>query len=96
MATNSTFRILDSVEIAMRDGSNLRANVWLPDETGQWPVLLQRTPYRKDDAVSTLDFLAALPAAVPRTGPSPRLPTRQKTAPILSLGCASRAFAMAK
>ena len=60
MATNSTFRILDSVEIAMRDGSNLRANVWLPDETGQWPVLLQRTPYRKDDAFSTLDFLAAL------------------------------------
>ena len=60
MATNSTFRVLDSVEIAMRDGSNLRANVWLPDEAGQWPVLLQRTPYQKDDAFSTLDFLAAL------------------------------------
>jgi hypothetical protein len=60
MGTNGTFRIVDSVEIAMRDGSNLRANVWLPDGTGQWPVLLQRTPYQKDDAFSTLDFLAAL------------------------------------
>jgi putative CocE/NonD family hydrolase len=60
MATNRAFRVLDSVEIAMRDGTNLRATVWLPDETGQWPVLLQRTPYRKDDAFSTLDFLAAL------------------------------------
>lgn len=65
MSTNGTFRILDSVEIAMRDGTILRANVWLPGETGQWPVLLQRTAYRKDDAfgtqyISALEFMAAL------------------------------------
>jgi putative CocE/NonD family hydrolase len=65
MVTNGTFRIFDSVEIAMRDGTILRANVWLPGESGRWPVLLQRTAYRKDDAfgtqyISAMEFLAAL------------------------------------
>ncbi|WP_268904438.1 CocE/NonD family hydrolase [Devosia aurantiaca] len=65
MSTTGTFRILDSVEIPMRDGTILRANVWLPGEAGNWPVLLQRTAYRKDDAfgtqyISALEFMAAL------------------------------------
>jgi putative CocE/NonD family hydrolase len=65
MSTNTSFRILDSVEIAMRDGTILRANAWLPGDEGAWPVLLQRTAYRKDDAfgtqyISALEFMAAL------------------------------------
>jgi len=65
MSTTGTFRILDSVEIPMGDGTILRANVWLPAEAGEWPVLLQRTAYRKDDAfgtqyISALEFMAAL------------------------------------
>ncbi len=60
-----SFRLLDSVETTMRDGCVLRADLWLPDGDGPWPVILQRTPYRKEDAfgthyISALDFRAAL------------------------------------
>ena len=34
--------------IAMRDGTKLAANVYLPEGTGPWPVILTRTPYLKD------------------------------------------------
>ncbi len=49
----------------MRDGTVLRADVWLPAGAGPWPVLLQRTPYRKEDVFGTqyiaaLEFRAAL------------------------------------
>lgn len=37
------------VAIPMRDGTILRANVWRPP-SGRHPVLLQRTPYDKDDS----------------------------------------------
>jgi hypothetical protein len=65
MSPSNCFRILDSVEIAMRDGAILRANAWLPGKEGAWPVLLQRTAYRRDDAfgtqyISALEFMAAL------------------------------------
>ena len=65
MTTSKAFRILDSVETAMRDGCVLRADIWLPDGEGPWPVLLQRTPYRKEDAfgtqyISAMDFRTAL------------------------------------
>lgn len=60
-----TFRILDGVETAMRDGCVLRGDVWLPDGEGPWPVLLQRTPYRREDVhgaqyISALEFQQAL------------------------------------
>ncbi len=35
------------VEVAMRDGTVLRADIYRPDATGKYPVLLQRTPYAK-------------------------------------------------
>lgn len=65
MTTSKAFRILDSVETPMRDGCVLRADIWLPEGEGPWPVLLQRTPYRKEDAfgtqyISAMDFRAAL------------------------------------
>jgi putative CocE/NonD family hydrolase len=65
MTTSKAFRILDSIETPMRDGCVLRADIWLPDGKGPWPVLLQRTPYRKEDAfgtqyISVMDFRAAL------------------------------------
>jgi putative CocE/NonD family hydrolase len=49
----------------MRDGTILRADIWLPGGDGAWPVLLQRTAYRKEDAfgaqyISGLEFMAAL------------------------------------
>ena len=33
---------------AMRDGTKLAANVFLPEGRGPWPVILTRTPYLKD------------------------------------------------
>ncbi|UXN75043.1 CocE/NonD family hydrolase [Devosia sp. A8/3-2] len=65
MAPQAAFAILDSVEIPMRDGTILRADIWLPDHREARPVLLQRTAYRKEDAfgtqyISALDFRAAL------------------------------------
>ena len=36
------------VEVPMRDGVRLRANVYRPATEGRWPVLLTRLPYGKD------------------------------------------------
>jgi predicted acyl esterase len=36
------------VEVPMRDGVKLSANVFLPSRTGRFPVILNRTPYVKD------------------------------------------------
>ncbi len=36
---------LIDVKVLMRDGVRLSADVYLPREEGQWPVILERTPY---------------------------------------------------
>jgi putative CocE/NonD family hydrolase len=59
MTARRIFTVLDSVPIPMRDGTLLQADVWLPDESGAWPVLLQRTPYRREE-VSVTQRIAAL------------------------------------
>ncbi len=38
-------RSLIDVKVPMRDGVRLSADVYLPREEGQWPVILERTPY---------------------------------------------------
>ncbi len=43
-------KILWDVEVPMRDGINLAANVYFPEGEGPFPVLLNRTPYVKDTA----------------------------------------------
>src|SRR5688572_26169194 len=35
-------------KVAMRDGVNLAMNIFLPEGSGPFPVVLQRTPYGKD------------------------------------------------
>ena len=42
-----------NVPVKMRDGVILRADIYRPTADGKFPVLLQRTPYNKDDG---LDF----------------------------------------
>ena len=45
--TEDVFRNLvieRDLEVPMRDGTTLRADVYRPAE-GRWPVLLKRTPY---------------------------------------------------
>ena len=36
-----------NVEVVMRDGTILRADIWRPDSDGKFPVLVERTPYSK-------------------------------------------------
>jgi len=36
-----------NVEVVMRDGTVLRADIWRPDADGKFPVLIERTPYGK-------------------------------------------------
>jgi putative CocE/NonD family hydrolase len=65
MIATGSFRLLDSVAVRMRDGTVLRTDIWLPGDEGSWPVLLQRTPYGKDDPfiaqhIANLNFRAAL------------------------------------
>src|SRR5258708_32008898 len=40
-----------NVAVKMRDGVTLRADVYRPKADGQFPVLLQRTPYDKNNGV---------------------------------------------
>ncbi len=43
-------RVLRHVAVPMRDGTTLRADVYLPDrEDGPWPTVVEYLPYRKDD-----------------------------------------------
>ena len=51
------FRIDTNVEMPMRDGTILRADVWRPDDDQPHPALIMRTPYQKEE--STSDFLRA-------------------------------------
>ncbi|MEM7542460.1 MAG: CocE/NonD family hydrolase [Pseudomonadota bacterium] len=37
-----------NVAITMRDGTTLRGDVYRPNDSGKYPVLLQRTPYNKE------------------------------------------------
>ena len=36
-----------NLDVPMRDGTILRADLWRPDADGQFPVLIERTPYGK-------------------------------------------------
>ncbi|CUR56713.1 X-Pro dipeptidyl-peptidase-like protein [metagenome] len=50
------------VAVPMRDGTNLRADIYRPAGEGPWPVLLQRTPYGKSSPFQglVLDAVAAV------------------------------------
>jgi putative CocE/NonD family hydrolase len=51
------------VEVPMRDGTVLRADVWRPAQEGRWPVLLQRTPYDRSLSLIATAGLEPLRAA---------------------------------
>jgi putative CocE/NonD family hydrolase len=54
--------IESDVEVPMRDGTRLRADVYRPAQ-GRWPVLVQRTPYGKQTMAGTFPLLDPLRAA---------------------------------
>jgi uncharacterized protein len=43
-------KIMMDVNVTMRDGINLAANIYLPEGNGPFPVVLNRTPYIKDSS----------------------------------------------
>lgn len=53
MATG--FRVDKNVEVAMRDRTVLRGDVWRPDDATSHPALVLRTPYQKERAASSGD-----------------------------------------
>jgi uncharacterized protein len=52
-----------NVEIPLRDGVQLRADVYRPDDTSSHPVLLARLPYNKDLSLISLSLLSPIRAA---------------------------------
>ena len=49
-SANPEFTVLRDVPQTMRDGTVLRADVYLPKGKGPFPALLERTPYSKDNS----------------------------------------------
>src|SRR3990172_7858482 len=51
--TASTFgvQVQRQVMIPMRDGTKLAADLYLPDAPGKYPVVVERTPYNREDSV---------------------------------------------
>ena len=52
-----------NVEIPLRDGVKLRADIYRPDDTNKHPVLLARLPYSKDLSPISLSLLSPIRAA---------------------------------
>jgi putative CocE/NonD family hydrolase len=50
-ADHYTVTYESDVVVTMRDGVKLRADIYRPNTEGKFPVLLQRTPYNKDNDV---------------------------------------------
>ena len=46
-AAEAKIRVLPNISVPMRDGTILAADVYLPAQTGRYPVLLERSPYGK-------------------------------------------------
>ena len=63
MSVQRSIRIRDDLEIPMRDGVILRANVYEPDDDAARPVVLLRFPYLKESFESRWGRLNPLPMA---------------------------------
>jgi len=55
-AESYSVKIERGVEVKMRDGVILRGDIFRPDAEGKFPVLLQRTPYRRSVWGYAVDF----------------------------------------
>jgi uncharacterized protein len=55
-AENYPVKVERGVSVKMRDGVILRGDIFRPDVEGKFPVLLQRTPYRRDTWGYDVDF----------------------------------------
>jgi uncharacterized protein len=55
-AENYPVKVERGVSVRMRDGVSLRGDIFRPDAEGKFPVLLQRTPYRRETWGYDVDF----------------------------------------
>jgi putative CocE/NonD family hydrolase len=62
-AKQSGHVVIKNVEVPMRDGTILRADVWLPAHEGRFPTLVYRTPYGKQAAPEEWTTFQKLPDA---------------------------------
>src|SRR5215470_18319481 len=53
--------MMKNVEVPMRDGVVLRADVWLPSANGRFPTVVYRTPYGKENAPKAWSTFEKLP-----------------------------------
>jgi uncharacterized protein len=53
LAQNYKVIVQQNVPVKMRDGVTLRADIYRPNASGKFPVLLERTPYNKASEVET-------------------------------------------
>jgi len=58
-AEHFAVKVERDVPAKMRDGATLRADIYRPDADGEFPVLLQRTPYNKTGWSMNFAYLAA-------------------------------------
>ncbi len=58
LATTPKVRVLDNVQIPMRDGITLAATVTMPAAPGRFPVILERTPYGRANTLDGPQFAA--------------------------------------
>ena len=56
LANEYAVKVQRDVAVKMRDGVILRGDIFRPDAKGKFPVLLQRTPYRKSPWGYDIDF----------------------------------------
>ncbi len=67
-APEATVALARDVAVTMRDGVVLRADIWLPAGSGRFPVLLQRLPYDKTAALTSVVFPGLEPARAAQAG----------------------------
>ena len=60
-AALAAFSVMKNVAVPMRDGTVLRADVWLPKDAGRFPTLVYRTPYGKENAPKEWTTFEKLP-----------------------------------
>jgi putative CocE/NonD family hydrolase len=53
----SGLRIQKDVRVKMRDGISLLVNIYLPEKTGKYPVIMCMTPYGKDEQPEHYEIL---------------------------------------
>src|SRR5437667_1871876 len=62
--TDAPVSVLRDLVQPMRDGTRLRADVYLPEGPGPFPALVERTPYGKDNSP---ELQGAPPPSLART-----------------------------